>query len=91
MLDFQRIEARVCLLRLRREVLDGLTVFRQLAVGAERALHGLLCLSGGVLQALDVLVEGLQVAGAAVERAETLADLVELCRDVGHLPVDMLE
>ena len=81
----------MCLSRLRRKLLDRLAMLRELAIGADRLLDALLRLLGGILETLDMPVELFKLAGAAVERGEPLADLLELRRHASHLLVDVIE
>ena len=81
----------MCLSRLRRELLDRLAMLLELAIGPDRLLDALLRLLGGILEILDMPVELFKLAGAAVERGEALADLLELRRHASHLLGDVLE
>ena len=87
----QRVERGLRTERLRRQVLDGLAMLLQLAVGAERFARGLLGLLGRFLERLNALVDLFELARAVVERGEPLADVVELRRYAGRLLRHLLE
>ncbi len=77
----QCVENRLGLERLRRQVLNGLTVLVQLAVRPDGFLRGQLRLLGRVLQILNALVDLLQLVRPAVERGQAFADVLQ---PVGH-------
>ena len=87
----QSVEGRVCLSRLRRKLLDRLAMLCELAIGGHRRRDALLRLPGGVFETLDLPLELFKLAGAAVERREPLADILERRRQVGHLFDDVIE
>ena len=90
-LFLERVEARLRLQRLRRELLHGFAVLLQLPVLPDRLLRRLLRLAGGILQHADALVDLVEVARPIVERAEPLGDVVETRRDAGRLVADLLQ
>ena len=85
----QRVDRRLRLQRLGREMLHRLAVLLQLAVRTDGFLRRLLRLSGGFLQRLDALVDFGQLLGAIVERRKPRCDVIEprgdAGRRVGHL------
>ena len=87
----QRVERRLRLQRLRRQLLDGLTVFAQLSVGADGLFGGLLRLPCRLFERLNSLVDVLELPGALVERRQPARDFVEPRRRGGRLLRHLLE
>ena len=90
-LSFQRVEARLRLLRLGRELLHRFAMLVQLTIGPERLLHRLFRLPGGFLQRLDPVVDEVKLLRALVQRAQPPGDVVEPSRKAGGLVGHLLQ